>query len=469
MNATGKKKLLNLLFSVSVGLFLSLQLSAQCDSLRLEFSFSYLSGDTVLLLNRSEGFDQYEWAIEGGQVWQEFEQSLFLLAHTDSVRICLTGRHRDGCEKTVCQIIFPGHQDELCHQTDCIWPGDANGDGSANQYDLLNIGLGFGSRGPARTVFPVPEDPIFWAPSYNTDWAEAIGAVNYKHLDCDGNGVINEDDLLAIQRNYSPASSLSNRVMEGSTPVSLDLKSSIDYKPDSSTRVSIWAELKVGSIQLPVEDLHGLALRLRFPDQPFSVSSVQVAFEGSELLGAKDEVLSLSKKVSEGEKQDFLDLAFSKKNTAGSSGFGKAVSIRIISADIIELINSPATEFKVAIEGLLMIDSKGDTLPYDLPVDVACVNFIENISTSSRNEQLPAASLQIMPNPTSGSILLRTQPGIRLQQYSLMNMAGQVIALGQLGGLTQARIELNAQRPGWYFLKIQTDKGFMTKRVLKVQ
>jgi hypothetical protein len=447
---------------------LSLQLSAQCDSLKLDFSFSYLSGDTILLLNRSEGFDQYEWELEGGQVLEEFEQSLFVFPHMDSVRICLIGRQADGCERTLCQVIFPGHQDELCYQTDCIWPGDANGDGSANQYDLLNIGLGFGSTGPPRTIFPVPEDPIFWAPSVNTNWNQAVGAVNYKHLDCDGNGVINEEDLLAIQKNYSPATSLPNKSTEGAVPISLDVASSIDYQPDSSTRVSILTELNIGSLQLPVEDLHGLAFRLRFPDQPFRVASIQIATEDTDLLGAEDEVLLLSKRISEGERQDFLDLAISKKNTVGSNGFGQAVSIRIISADIIELISSPATEFKVAIEGLLMIDSEGDTLQYDLPLDTACVNFIENISTSSRNEQLPGASLQIMPNPTTGSVLVRAQSGIELQQYRLVNMAGQVVKIGELGGLTQARIELYGQRPGWYFLTIQTDKGYMTQRVLKV-
>lgn len=469
MNLPGKKKLLKVLLPILSGVFLSLQLSAQCDSLKLDFSFSYLSGDTILLLNRSEGFDQYEWALEGGEVLEEFEQSLFLLPHTDSVRICLTGRQADGCEKTVCQVIFPGHQDELCRQTDCIWPGDANGDGSANHYDLLNIGLGFGSMGPPRTVFPVPGDPLFWAPSFNTDWGQAVGAVDYKHLDCDGNGVIDVEDLLAIQKNYSPATSLPNNNTEGAAPVSLKLASSIDHQPDSSTRVSILAELNIGSLQLPVEDLHGVALRLRFPGQPFSLTDIQVEPEEADLLGAAGEVLSLSKRIREGDKQDFLDVAISKKNTIGSSGFGKAVSIRIISADIIELINAPATEFKVAIEGLLLIDSKGDTLQYDLPVDTACVNFIENISTSSRNEPLPAASLQIMPNPTSDYVLLRTQSGIRLQRYSLMNMAGQVVRLGQLGELTQARIDLHAQRPGWYLLKVQTDRGFITRRLLKVE
>ncbi len=469
MNSYVIKKLLNVVFLFLAGFFLPYQLSAQCDSLKVDFSFSYLSGDTLVLLNQSEHFDSYQWKIEGGEILEQFEHSLFVLRHTDTLTVCLTGRQLDDCEKTICQEIFPGHQKELCLQTDCIWPGDANGDRSANQYDLLNIGLGFGTTGPERMVFPVPEDPIYWAPTYNTNWEQAVNLVNYKHLDCDGNGIIDEADLIAIQKNYTPASSLQNTITGGAAPVDLQLKSSVDYLPDSSTRVSIIAELNIGSMQLPVENLHGLALRLRFPNQPFQIAAIQTNIEDTDLLGATEKTLSISRRINQGEKQDFFDLALSKKNTLGSSGFGKAVSIRIISADIIELTGSPATQFKAAIEGLIMIDARGDTLEYDLPLDPACINFVENISTSSPEVPLPPTSVQVWPNPSSGALWIKARSDIQLQGYELIDITGQIVETGRLGEGAQERIDLHAHRLGWYFLRIQTDQGVLTKRVLKIK
>lgn len=468
MNAFSFKKLLNLVFLTFLGLLGAFYLSAQCDSIKLDFSFSYLSGDTVLLINQSDGFDFYEWSIEGGQALEEFDQSLFLLQHSDSLVVCLSGRLIDGCERITCKQLFAGHQDDLCLQTDCIWPGDANGDQRANQYDLLNIGLGFGETGPPRSVFPIPEDPIFWAPSFNMDWEQAIGAVNYKHFDCDGNGIINEQDILAIQKNYTPASQRPNTPTNGAPLVNLDLESSIEYQGNDPAVVTITADLKIGTLQLPIEDLHGMAFRLRFPDQPFNITSIQANLEEPDLLGSTQDLLTVSKRINKGEKQDFFDLGVTKKNTFGSTGFGRAVSIRIISADIIELLNAPATPFKVAIEGLLLIDSNGDTLQYDIAVDTACVNFVENV-TSSKEERLPQTALQIMPNPSTDYVIVRTLQQLQLQQYKLMNASGQVISLGQFRGNTQERIDLHAQRPGWYFLKILTDQGVLTKKILKIK
>ena len=290
MNALGIKKLVNAFLLFLVGVFLPFQLTAQCDTLDVTFTFSYLSEDTILVLNTTEDFDTYEWSVEGGQLIAEYDHSLFIVQQADSLSICLTGKTLDDCQKTVCKQIFPGHQEDLCLQTDCIWPGDANGDRKANHYDLLNIGLGIGTTGPPRAVFPNPEDPIFWAPTYNTNWEQSAGMINYKHLDCDGNGVVDEKDILAIYKNYTPATNLNNQITEGAAPVELALKSAIEYQEGSPAKVIISGDLMLGSLPLPVEDLHGLALRLRFPDQPFEIESIQLNVEDTDHLGAADEL-----------------------------------------------------------------------------------------------------------------------------------------------------------------------------------
>ena len=59
--------------------------------------------------------------------------------------------------------------------------------------------------GPAREEFPIADNPTAWAPNTSTDWDHwTNNSINYKHLDCDGDGAIGEDDVQAIIDNYRP-------------------------------------------------------------------------------------------------------------------------------------------------------------------------------------------------------------------------------------------------------------------------
>ncbi len=466
MRCLSPKNLLKAFFLLFSLMVQAIQANGQCEDQNISFTFSYLSEDTVLLLNTTTGFDEYSWTVEGGTIISEFDRSIFVVQEADGLSVCLEGVIPDSCQQERCRQIFYGHQEDLCSLTDCVWPGDANGDRKANQYDLLNIGLGFGATGPARTIHPVPHDPIYWAPSFSDDWQHALGPVNYKHFDCDGNGIVDEQDILAIERNYTPEQKLTNEVRPGAPPVGLELKSRIEHYGDSSTLVNITLDISLGAGVLPIEDLHGLALRLTFPEQPFRFQQVRAEMEPSDFFS--DDVLTVEKRVSISEKEDFFDFAVTKKNTAGTTGFGKAASFRIISADIIELISSPATPFKVTIEGLLLINSKGDTIAYDLSRDTACINFIDNIVSTNQPAQLDDYRLQVAPNPNNGSFLLQTQGEVQLSSYTVFNMNGQVLKTQKIGG-TQVYIQLQDFRPGWYVLKVQTNKGLRHQRVLIIK
>ena len=79
-----------------------------------------------------------------------------------------------------------------------VWPGDANHDGIANQYDVIPIGLSHGASGPLRQ-----DSSIQWFPTPAMDWnTNLFGAFNQKHSDCDGNGEINDLDLAVVDFNY---------------------------------------------------------------------------------------------------------------------------------------------------------------------------------------------------------------------------------------------------------------------------
>ncbi len=72
-------------------------------------------------------------------------------------------------------------------------------------------------------------------------------------------------------------------------------------------------------------------------------------------------------------------------------------------------------------------------------------------------------SVSVFPNPATGKITITTDQHVVIEQVALFNQLGQQL-------LRQAKmnnIDLSAFRPGNYFLQIKTNKGIVTKKVIK--
>ncbi|MEL7427591.1 MAG: hypothetical protein AAFN81_31660 [Bacteroidota bacterium] len=81
-----------------------------------------------------------------------------------------------------------------------VWPGDVNNNGVVSAVDLLYWGVAFGVEGPARnevnTDWAAQPIESFWSQSFPN-------GLNYAYTDCDGNGVVDEEDFdNAIEDNY---------------------------------------------------------------------------------------------------------------------------------------------------------------------------------------------------------------------------------------------------------------------------
>ena len=83
----------------------------------------------------------------------------------------------------------------------CVYPGDANLDGTVNTWDYLYPATSYNNTGATRA----DKSSNFYATSA-TDWTSSLANnVNKKHLDCDGNGVANVNDMTVITQNLSNA------------------------------------------------------------------------------------------------------------------------------------------------------------------------------------------------------------------------------------------------------------------------
>ncbi|MGZ5244768.1 MAG: hypothetical protein ACXWD4_12675, partial [Bacteroidia bacterium] len=82
--------------------------------------------------------------------------------------------HKDSCPQT--DTIF------IQVDSNCVWPGDANRDKTADYLDILDIALGYSSTGSPRL-----NASTNWIPQLSKDWSNSLSSgINYKHLDTNG-------------------------------------------------------------------------------------------------------------------------------------------------------------------------------------------------------------------------------------------------------------------------------------------
>ena len=378
--------------------------AASCDA---SFMYTFLAGNTVVFYNSSSNYTNFEWIIDG-QVISPPDSNLTLI-HTltsDTSLVCLLVWNQEGCQDAECLLVYPGAPEEMCNVTDCVWPGDANGNGQANNYDLLNIGLGFGISGPGRPFFPDTSDHIAWLPNYGQNWLESAGPVNYKHLDCDGDGFIDEMDAEAIEHNYTPDFGFTSFPVENAPPVYLEFEEAEVYITNgSASYLQLNASLYVGSSAEPVSGLHGMALYLNYPDGLTAPYSVSVDYENNSFFGNASNVLNIGHDLLDYNLGRY-DLAFSRKNDDGATGFGKVASVSfIVSADIIEGRAGTDTPFTISLGGILLIGPDGNSMEYSSRDD-ATVRIINTITANGKEEKEPAG-LKVFPNPASTTLFLQ--------------------------------------------------------------
>jgi len=462
------KPLKYVLFGVLLGLMPVLSLRA--GSCEASFMFGFIDNETVVFYNQSADSyaSSWDWGANGSLLSQNGNAAVVAFTSFPA-NVCLTVSGPDNCVDTLCLEIFPGSPQDMC-TADCIWPGDTNGDGKANANDLLNIGMGFNETGPPREDFPTP-DPNTWAPVHGEDWAQTLWEINYKHFDCNGDGEVDESDILAIEQNYNPSFAAVFDTLDGGVPVFLEFEDSVvvvDQNSDEPAVVS--AKLILGTFQQPAEDLHGFAMALNYPFDYVQAASVEVDYRESSFFGGLNEVITVQQDLFLSNLGRY-DLAYSRKNSSGADGYGIVAEVNfIVEADIIDGKGTSSSDFKVpfevSLDKLLLLDDQGVALNYQLPDTTAYVvlHIQDQLASVGNAQDLLNRKLRIAPNPAYGSALLRWEvPGEVL--IRVLDLSGQTLLVHPTSG-KQARLNTSAWAPGLYIVQVESDQGRMVKKFL---
>ncbi|MEO1449874.1 MAG: T9SS type A sorting domain-containing protein, partial [Bacteroidota bacterium] len=354
-------------------------------------------------------------------------------------------------------VIYFSISDGVCYADDsisiyaapaCVWPGDADNDGVADNNDLLAIGLVYGSTGSMRNA------SLTWEGQPGFLWNDTLpSGINAAYSDTDGNGVINDDDTLAISLNYGLTHNKGAGSEGGPGDPPLFLAADLDTVP-VGTAMTIPVVLGVDT--LPAQNVYGMAFTINYDPTLVDSGSVSVAYNGwlgtfgADLLGL--------------QKDDFVngkvDIALTRTDLQAMSGYGAVASVSIVMIDDIAGKTSVSEDLVLSISNVRIIGLDGTEIPANAqPTTIT----ITDESTLSIAEGL-GTSLKLYPQPAQD--LLHIELGeAQPWEATLYTLNGQQVRHLAERIHHREQVSLQGLAPGLYLLHVRNAKGQALRKV----
>lgn len=422
-------------------------------------SFSYMSDNgAVDFYNASSGnYTHWKWEMGDGNEMQNTVLESYDYGDVNIYTVCLTVWNNNGCSNKFCDYVYTG-SDDICEFANCVYPGDTNEDGGANVYDLLPIGVGYGIEGPPRQVDDL-DLALDWSAQFAPDWGiETINGNDFKHIDCNGDGEINGEDIEAIEVNYESPTDVFMVQAPGSPVFWLDFEwDTILVNDDTPALIELEADLMAGTSVQPIQDLNGFALQLHFDDEMVATDGILVDYNDNSFFGHSNDIYWM-RKNREDDGGEF-DLGFTRKGNE-TTGFGKIATLKfIIIGDVIA--RNANTSFEVTLTDLVAVNDDGAMLTIGelAPASVYVVNKVTSTHEEWLNEQV-----QVYPNPVSSLLQVRVE-GLHTESAAVYNAIGQKV--DEWSTLSNSfELDVTGWQKGIYFLQVQTDQGLANKRIV---
>lgn len=325
-----------------------------------------------------------------------------------------------------------------------VWPGDANFDGVANNFDLLYVGIAFGTQGEERinaTNNWIEQEAFTWPETFNN-------TASYKHADCNGDGTVNELDIEAISLNYNQTHQKSiQQDCPNGTPLYIEWLQQ-DYEAGDTAQGIIF----LGTIAEPINDFYGIAFTLNYDNSVIKENSLQIDFDSS-WVDFPQNTISL---VEDFWASGFVEVGYSKNNQLDTSGFGPIGSIIIIIDDNIQGIQ---TGNLIEKETLFSFSNITALQFNETEIEVCgkessftAFEIISSIDNAGEH------NFKIYPNPTKSIINIENTES-DIQQLVIYNAQGQIVWQKLQHNKNEISIDASFLNEGVYFVEI-TNQNF---------
>ena len=398
--------------------------ASPCDSLTI-----IPSGTIVVQATGGSGNLIYTWNTgQIGNVLDSIPAGIYLLTVTDL-----------GTSNQVTRLITVGTQG-------CVWPGDADDNGVANNFDLLPIGLAYGNTGPARAIVSTAWQG-FIAPTWQPFNIPLLP--NGRHIDCNGDGAIDSIDVQAIQQNYgrSYARNGGNSLL-GTIPFYIE-------SAQGAAGDSIRTNIILGDSLNPATDVYGLAFTIHYNPDHLENDPVQIDFNNSWLGNGLIHIQRDFRRAGQ------IEVAVTRTNQSPITGLGAIGSVSFTIKDdlVMGRLAGDSIVSPLGIANIRLIDQHNQVIG----TNPRTGNLVLD-ETLLINSTPQAAGISIFPNPARDLLHLKSQFA-HLEQMQLFTATGQLVYQETLNSLQQHSISTETLPEGLYLLQLQTSEGVFSQRI----
>ena len=285
-----------------------------------------------------------------------------------------------------------------------VWPGDANSDGVADNLDVLELGLHYTQTGMPRTT-----TSNNWQSYYAANWSGSItNGQNVNHSDCNGDGIINDGDTLAIFNNYN--------LTHAFKPAQTTTNPLLTIVPDqSSVAKGVWgtSSINLGDATTSINNINGIAYTINYDNTLLETDSVWIEYPTS-FINAGNQNLKFRKRNFSNSK---LYTATTHTLSGNVSGYGKIAILHY------KIKSTLATDnvLNLSIAQTNLSNASGAITP----LTSGSATLMAIGASVGLNELSNGNYISLHPNPTNGALTINSTT--ELQKIEVMAITGQLL------------------------------------------
>ena len=369
---------------------------------------------------------------------------------TGSYTVKLVVSSSGGCSDSISKTIYV--------DSSCVWAGDVSHNSVVDTNDVLDFGIAYNETGPKRLGASTN-----WNGQYCDNWTKSFASgVNHKNADCNGDGVVDSNDMKAIILNYGDThlKTGANKTGNPANPPLFLTFANLSYSPGDTVKATIMLGPGTNSLT----NVYGLEAAISFDAGFVDTNSVKINFNNSWFGTQGTNMLSFVHSEYSGNSLLFAITRIDHNNVSGNGGIGSFSFVIPSNASSKQTVHCEFVSSKV-------IAFDESIIPTYLPDDT----FGVQISTGIQNTDNVSANLKVSPNPFTSNLnisysLAKTQN----MELTVTDITGKQIAtlvsgsqsLGQhIYTLDAAKYNMQA---GVYFLKMVVNGSATNLKFIKV-
>jgi hypothetical protein len=335
-----------------------------------------------------------------------------------------------------------------------VWPGDANRDLVADKNDILAIGVAYGSTGQPRD-----SSTIEWRGLVAPKWGmKLINGKDYKNVDCNGDGIINAKDTIAVIKNYG----LTHNFKEAQPVYVNGLPDLFFSFPADTVKTgsTISVPILLGTATTPANGIYGIAFTVKYDPTLIDTSEIGLLLNGSWLGTSGTNLISITKNFSSFGQ---MDIAIVRTNQQNVSGYGKIAELNFRVKDDVSGQPSGTIYKTLTLETskLKSISSAEVIIPVNVGKDSV---VIKNAGPLGIRQHTHSGSVKVYPNPTSGIINVDINM-VDVKLVRLINILGETVRLISSNIGNKLTIDTESLPQGIYYLSVITSQEMLVKQV----